>query len=134
MVEGHPSHTLALPWLQRVKAKTDVGLVAAHTLAELYAILTSLPVNPRIPPTLAVQLIQRNVLDTCEVVALSGADYVTLLNHLADLGIAGGAVYDALLLHAAWKSGIDQVVTLNAYDFRRVYPALVDKIVSPLER
>ena len=133
MVEGHPSHTLALPWLQRVKAKTDAGLVAAHTLAELYAILTSLPVNPRIPPTLAVQLIQRNVLDTCEVVALSGADYVTLLNHLADLGIAGGAVYDALLLHAAWKSGIDQVVTLNAYDFRRVYPALADKIVSPLE-
>ena len=134
MVEGHPSHTLAWPWLQRVKAKTDAGLVAAHTLAELYAILTSLPVNPRIPPTLAVQLIQRNVLDTCEVVALSGADYVTLLNHLADLGIAGGAVYDALLLHAAWKSGIDQVVTLNAYDFRRVYPALADKIVSPLER
>jgi predicted nucleic acid-binding protein len=133
MVEGHPSHTLALPWLQRVKAKTDAGLVAAHTLAELYAILTSLPVNPRIPPTLAVQLIQRNVLDTCEVVALSGADYVTLLSHLADLGIAGGAVYDALLLHAAWKSGIDQVVTLNAYDFRRVYPALAHKIVSPLE-
>ena len=37
-------------------------------------------------------------------------DYVTLLNHLAGLKIAGGAVYDALLLHAAWKSDVDQVV------------------------
>jgi hypothetical protein len=58
-----------------------------------------------------LQLIQSNVLDTCEVVALSGDDYVTLLSHLVSLGIAGGAVYDALLLHAAWKTGVDQVVT-----------------------
>ena len=133
MVEGHPAHGTALPWLQRVKAKSDVGLVAAHSLAELYAVLTRLPVNPRIPPALALQLIQNNVLDTCEVVALSSDDYVTLLSHLADLGIAGGAVYDALLLHAAWKSGVDQVVTLNPNDFRRVYPTLADRIVSPLE-
>ncbi len=132
MVEGHPAHTLALPWLQRVKAKTDSGLVAAHSLAELYAILTRLPVTPRISPALALQLIQRNVLDTCEVVALTGPDYVTLLDHLAGLEIAGGVVYDALLLHAAWKAGVDQVVTLNAHDFRRVYPALADRIVSPL--
>ena len=133
MVEGHPSHTVALPWLQRVKAKIDVGLVAAHSLAELYAILTRLPVNPRIPPALALQLIQSNVLNTCHVVALSGDDYVTLLSHLVNQGIAGGAVYDGLLLHAAWKAGVDQVVTLNPYDFRRVYPALADKISSPLE-
>lgn len=131
MVEGHTSHVLALPWLQRIKAKTDAGLVAAHSLAELYAILTRLPVTPRISPALALHLIQRNVLDTCEVVALSGADYATLLDHLAGVGIAGGAVYDALLLHAAWIAGVDQVVTLNAHDFRRVYPTFANRIVSP---
>lgn len=131
MVEGHPAHTLALPWLQRVKAKTDIGLVAAHSLAELYAILTKLPVTPRISPAVALQLIQRNVLETCEVVALAAGDYVTLLDHLAGLELAGGVVYDAMLLHAAWKAGVEQVVTLNAHDFRRVYPALADRIVSP---
>ena len=133
MVEAHPAHGVALPWLQRAKAKTDTGLIAAHTLAELYAILTRLPVNPRISPALALQLIRSNVLATCTVVALADADYVTVLDHLARLGIAGGAVYDALLLHTAWKAGVDQVVTLNAHDFRRVYPALADKIVAPLE-
>ena len=129
MVEGHPSHSAALPWLQRVK--TDTGLAAAHTLAELYAILTRLPITPRIPPAIALRLIQSNVLDRCKVVALSGDDYVTLLQHVAGLAIAGGAVYDALLLHTAWTAGVDQVITLNAHDFRRVYPALADKIVSP---
>ena len=133
MVEGHPAHDAALLWLQRAKAQTDTGLIAAHTLAELYAILTRLPVNPRISPALALQLIRSNVLVTCTVVALADADYVTVLDHLARLGIAGGAVYDALLLHTAWKAGVDQVVTLNAHDFRRVYPALADKIVAPLE-
>ena len=133
VVEGHPAHALAFPWLQRVKAKVDAGVVAAHSLAEMYSILTRLPVRPAIPPDMALEIIAVNVLDTCEVVALSAGDYVTLLNHLADLKIAGGAIYDALLLHAAAKAGVDQVVTLNAHDFRRVYPVLADKIVSPLE-
>ncbi|MGQ9491211.1 MAG: PIN domain-containing protein [Anaerolineae bacterium] len=133
VVEGHPAHALAFPWLQRVKAKADAGIVAAHSLAEMYAILTRLPMRPAIPPDIAREIIAVNVLDTCEVVTLSAADYVTLLNHLAALKIAGGAVYDALLLHAAAKAGVDQMVTLNAHDFRRIYPALADKVVSPLE-
>jgi predicted nucleic acid-binding protein len=133
VVEGHPAHALAFPWLQRVKDKADAGIVAAHSLAEMYSILTRLPVRPSISPEVAREVITINILDTCEVIALSTADHVTLLNHLAGLKIAGGAVCDALLLHAAWKSGVDQVVTLNAHDFRRVYPALADKIVSPLE-
>jgi len=134
VIEGHPAHALAFPWLQRVKDRVDSGVVAAHTLAEMYAILTRLPVRPPISPVMAREIIKVYVLDICEVVALSGADYAVLLNHLADLGIAGGAAYDALLLHAAWKADVDQVVTLNPHDFRRVYPALADKIVSPLDK
>jgi predicted nucleic acid-binding protein len=131
MVEVHPAHAMALPWLQRVRSETDTGLVAAHSLAELYAILTTLPVQPRIPPTAAQHLIKRNVLDVCEVVFLSDKDYVAVIARLSDLGIVGGATYDALILQAAVKANVDQVVTLNEKDFRRVYPDLADKIVSP---
>jgi len=133
VVEAHPAHAVAFPWLQRVKDKTDTGVVAAHSLAEMHAILTRLPVRPSISSEVARQVITVNVVDTCDVVTLTVTDYVTLLDHLADLKIAGGAVYDALLLHAAWKSEVDQVITLNARDFRRVYPTLADRIVSPLE-
>lgn len=132
MIEGHSAHRVALPWLQRIRAKTDAGLVAAHTLIELYAVLTRLPVSPRISPAMALQLIQNNVLDTCTIVTFSDAEYAVLLKHLVDLGIVGGVVYGALPLHAAWTAGVDRIVTLNAHDFRRVYPALAEKIVSPL--
>lgn len=133
VVEGHPAHAVAFPWLQRVKARTDVGVVTAHSLAEMYAVLTRLPVRPAIPPAIAQRIIAINILDTCEVVALTAADYTALLGHVAGQGVIGGAVYDALLLHAAWRANVDRVVTLNARDFRRVYPALADRIVSPFE-
>jgi predicted nucleic acid-binding protein len=131
MVEAHPAHAVALPWLQRAKDGICTGLVAAHSLAELYAILTTLPVRPPIQPTAAQQLIKHNVLDILEVVSLSDEDYVAVIDHLAALGIIGGATYDALILYAALKANADQVVTLNDKDFRRGYPDLADKIVSP---
>jgi predicted nucleic acid-binding protein len=134
MVEGHPHHAVALPWLQLVQQKLEVGLVAAHSLAELYAVLTRLPVHPRIPPPMAVHLIRTNILAACEVVALSENEYVALLDHLAEVGIAGGAVYDAIILHTAQKADADQIVTLNESDFRRVLPALAGKVVSPQVR
>ena len=62
VVEGHPAYALAFPWLRRVKAKTDVGVVAAHSLAELYAILTRLPVRPAIPPGIAREIIAVDIL------------------------------------------------------------------------
>ena len=130
MVEGHPRHAAAWSWLQRVRQRTDMGFVAAHSLAESYAVLTRMPLHPRISPALAVQLIRTNVLATCEVVALSENDYATLLDHLAEVEIAGGAVYDAVLLYTANKVNVDLIVTLNESDFRRVYPALAGKIIS----
>lgn len=131
VVEGHPAHAVAFPWLQRVKDKTDTGIVAAHSLAEMYAVLTRLPVRPSISPEVAREIIIANVLETCEIVVLTADDHVRLLHHLTDQKIAGGPVYDTLVLYAAWKADIDQVVTLNPNDFRRVYPALADRIVSP---
>lgn len=131
MVEAHPAHEQALAWLRRVAEGTDKGLVAAHTLAELYAVLTTLPVHPPISPSDAKQLIQHNVAERLEIVFLSDQDYLQLLEHLAARGIIGGAIYDALILHAAVSAKADLVVTLNAKDFQRVYPNLADKIVAP---
>ncbi len=131
IVETHPAHKLTLPWLQRVKTKEDIGVVAAHSIAELYAILTTLPIQPRISPKVAKQLIQQDVLSVCEIVVLSDEDYKAVITHLAETGISGGVTYDALILHAALKARVDKVVTLNEKDFRRIYPELSEKIMSP---
>jgi len=131
MVEAHPAHEQGLAWLKRVKNGTDQGFVAAHSLAELYAILTTLPVHPPISPSAALRLIQQDVIGMLEVVPLSDKDYVQVIEHLAALGIVGGATYDALILRAAMNAKVDLVVTLNEKDFRRVYPTLAEKVVSP---
>lgn len=131
MVEAHPSHERALPWLQRAKQGELTAVIASHTLAELYSILTTLPVRPRISPSTAWHLIRENILLTLEVVALSKDDYRAVIEHLSQLGIVGGATYDALIAYAASKAAVDQLITLNQEDFRRVYPALSEKIAVP---
>lgn len=100
-------------------------------MAELYSILTTLPIKPSISPKVAQQLIKHNALDKFEVVYLSNEDYIAIIDHLTELGIVGGATYDALILYTALKVNIDQVITLNEKDFRRIYPTLASQIVSP---
>ena len=87
--------------------------------------------KPRISPIVAYDLIQRNVFDLCEVLPLSAEDYSAVTKHLSEEGIAGGVTYDAVILYAAIKGKADRVVTLNEGDFRRIYPEMAEKIVSP---
>jgi predicted nucleic acid-binding protein len=131
MVEGHPAHGVALPWLQRIREQPETGLVAAHSVAELYAVLTTLPIHPRISPAMAQRLIRQNVLESCEIVPLSEEDYVAVIDHLSESGIAGGATYDALILYAALRADADRVLTLNPRDFQRIRPDLADRIQTP---
>lgn len=131
MVEAHPAHEQALPWLLGATNGSHVGLVSAHSLAELYSILTTLPVEPPISPTDALRLIKHNIIGALEIVALSEQDYLEVIEQLAGLGIMGGATYDALIVRSAMKANVEHVVTLNEKDFRRVYPDLADRIVTP---
>jgi len=131
MVESHPSHSMALPWLQRAKNREIEGAVAAHSLAELYAVLTSLPVQPRISPGSAWRLIRENILSDFVIVALSKADYRTVLQSLSENQISGGATYDALIAHASVKAKVDRLITLNPDDFRRVRSEIASRVFSP---
>ena len=45
---SHPRHGVCLPWLQRVQASEIDGYLSTHTLAELYSVLSRLPVKPPI--------------------------------------------------------------------------------------
>ncbi len=131
LVEKHSARSRALPWFERVTLGSDQGFISAHTLAEVYSALTTLPIHPLLSPVEARRLIQENVIDKFEIIALTSTDYTELIEHLSGLDIIGGATYDAIHLRAAAKAEVDQVVTLNAKDFRRVYPALADKIIAP---
>lgn len=131
MVEAHPSHRSALPWLKRAKAGDVAYVVSAHTLAELFSVLSTLPTSPRPTPALARRLIRENVEAGARIVALGRRDYTVVLQELADLGLSGGIVYDALIARAARKAHVDRLLTLNPDDFRRVWPTGQSVIASP---
>jgi len=122
IVEPHPMHIRALPWLQRAKAGKIDFLVASHTLAELYAVLTTLPLKPRISASTAWRLVHDNIETSAKIISLSSSDYKSTVKHMSELGLAGGIIYDALIVKAAQKSGVERLLTFNADDFIRLWP------------
>ena len=131
IVESHPMHTKCLPWLQRAKAGEVECIVVSHTLAETYAVLTTLPVKPRISPLVAQKLIDNNLQTVTRIVPLTTADYWNTIQRMAETGLSGGAVYDALIATVARRLSVDRLLTLNADDFRRVWPEGKQVISTP---
>ena len=130
ILSDHIHHHQSQPWLARAKAGAFDAVVSAHSLAELYAVLTRLPRTPRITPAEALQLIQENVAPHT-LVALSASDYVNLIEDLANAGVSGGAVYDGVIAQAAQLAKVDLLLTLNVPHFQRVWAAGANKVDSP---
>ena len=131
VLESHAHHPRARSVVDEVRRGDVVGYVSAHALAELYAVLTRIPVSPSIGPEAAHRMIRDNILGNFEVVALTAGDYRRLIEELPERSVAGGATYDALHAACARKAGVDRIYTFNVSDFRRVAPDLTSKIVAP---
>lgn len=131
LIESHPMHARAHPWLDRGISEEFEWVVGTHSLAELYHVLTAYPVRPRIAPAIARQLIHENLAKKATIVALTAADYAAVIQHVAMLNLPGGVIYDALILRAAERAGVDRVLTFNVDDFRRLWPDGAAKITAP---
>jgi predicted nucleic acid-binding protein len=83
LVASHSAHAAAVRRLQHIKSGADVGFISAHSLAELYATLTTIPSRPRIPPAIAWQSIHRNILTLFQIVSLTDVDYAALIEQLS---------------------------------------------------
>ena len=131
LIEAHPMHGRAFPWIKQVKDEKLELVVAAHTIAESYAVLSSLPIKPRISPLVARKLLLENVESFGKIISLTPAEYLNTINRLSKIGLAGGIIYDALIAKVAQKSRVERLVTINVEDFRRVWPEGEDVIVAP---
>lgn len=118
-IADHPRHTDSLPWLQRVQAEEIAGFISAHTIAELYAVLTRLPRQPRISPALAQRLLKEN-LNRFHIVIPTTEDYQETVARMVSLNLPGAGIYDALIAQAAIKAEVDVLLTLNPNDFSRL--------------
>jgi predicted nucleic acid-binding protein len=105
--------------------------MSVHSIAELYAALTRVPVQPRIHPAEAARIINDNILPHSETVPVGKKDYAEALRLVGDGGWAGAKIYDALLIGCAAKSEAARIYTFNLTDFRQLAPNLQGKICTP---
>jgi predicted nucleic acid-binding protein len=106
--------------------------MSVHSIAEVYAALTRLPVQPRIHSVEAVRIITDNILPHFETVPVGKKDYVEALRVVGNGGWSGAKIYDALLLGCAARCGADRIYTFNLADFRLLAPAeLQEKVCTP---
>lgn len=130
-VDSHPKHHAALSWLQRVKTKKIDFLVSSHSLAECFAVLTRLPLSPKISPEMANYLLHENVEKLAKIIALSSQDYLSVIKQMTELRLSGGIIYDAITVRAAKKAKADKILTLNTKDFIRLSPQDPSWIITP---
>ena len=131
LVESHPKHEIAFPWLKQAKTNAFELVIAGHTLAELYAVLSTLPIKPRISPAVAWRLINENIEAVSKIISLTSAEYSAILKRLSASGLTGGIVYDAIIAKVAQKAGVKRLLTFNGDHFKRVWPEGENVIVTP---
>ena len=98
LVRTHTAHAQVVRWW----AGREVAL-CGHALAETYSVLTRLPTGIRVAPADAARLLTERF---ARPILLGDTAMRSLPETMARLGVAGGAVYDALVALAATEHGV----------------------------
>jgi predicted nucleic acid-binding protein len=124
----HADHDASL----RVFAGADrqTGACGIHSLAEVYATMTALPVRP-VLATEQVFLFVQQIAQRLTPVVLKEAEYLETIRELAERRLSSGRVYDGLLLACARKSRAETIYTWDLKHFRQLAPDLADRIRTP---
>ena len=126
--ENNIFHEAALGVL--LKASQRDSYCAAHTMAEFYSVMSSLPLRPKIMPEQALLLVT-NLMERLNLVTLSANEYRSTISSCAEAGLPGGIVYDALIMACARKVAADVVYTFNVRHFSRVAPDWAGRVHVP---
>lgn len=119
VVDQLANHESAFGALRRHDGGEHRGCCSTHALAECYATLTALPLPSRVLPEQARILVEESIGKRLEIIQLTSEDYLHALRLVANLGLASGAIYDALHARCAVKASVDRILTYNVADFER---------------
>ena len=124
----HEHHAASLElFLRYGKKNTCCG---AHSLAEVYAVLTAMPGRRGVGADAAL-LFLRNIREHLALVWLDEREYFQMIEEIAAAKLAGGAIYDALLGYCALKAEAETLYTWNTKDFLRLPPAIAGRVKQP---
>jgi predicted nucleic acid-binding protein len=131
-VTQHPHNAPALAALEELVNRKHRGFISAHSLTEIYSVLTRTPFKPPLYPSEAWQIIEQMILPHMELVTLTAKEYKEVVRHCAASGWAGGRIHDAVHVRCAQKADSDRIYTFNVRDFSELAPSgLADKVSAP---
>ena len=81
-------------------------MIAGHTAAQWYDVLSTLSIKTRISPAVAWRLIHENIEAASKIISLTASEYGATIKKLSESGHTGGIVYDALIAKVAQKVGV----------------------------
>lgn len=119
----HEHHTRTLAELERRERAGEELVLAAHSLAETYAVLTRLPGPNRLRSGDAIALLEANWRET-PVIHLTAAETWRTLRRAHRRGMIGGQTYDMLIAACALKAGARTILTWNVRHFARATPEI----------
>jgi predicted nucleic acid-binding protein len=108
----------------------STGCCGAHSLVEVYSVLTRMPGKHRISGEQALLFIG-NIRERLSIVCLGDDEYADMLEASAARGIVGGGIYDAMLARCALKS---QAVTIYSWNIRHYAlcgPEVTNRLRTP---
>jgi predicted nucleic acid-binding protein len=129
-VAAHPHNAPALAVLEELFKRRYRGVVSAHSLTEIYSVLTRTPFKPPLYPSDAWQIIESMILPHMDLVTLTAKEYRDVVQRCAVGGWAGGRVHDAVHLRCAQKADCARIYTFNVKDFRALAPPEISARVS----
>jgi predicted nucleic acid-binding protein len=103
---------------------------AVHSIAEVYAVMTRLPVRPSISPEQGVLFLE-SLRERVSFVGLDGDEYFSVIQRAASHHLTGGRIYDALICGCARKISPAVIFTWNVRHFKEFAADLADRIRTP---
>ncbi len=114
----HEHHARSHQELERLGTAVPVPCLPFHALLESYSVLTRLPAPQRIGPHDARRLLHGSF--SRWTLAYAPQDVWSVLEDAAAHAVAGGAIYDAVIVESALRAGAQELVTWNVTHFERV--------------
>ena len=124
----HPHHAASAALF--LTARKEDSFCALRTLGEVYAVLTGMPLRPRISGKDGIAILKQ-IRERLTLLSLTQDEYFSALETVS-ASIIGGAAYDALIARCAVKSGAEVLLTWNLRDFTR-FGEVASLVKTPLE-
>lgn len=130
LVAAHPNHARSVCWVQAAAAGEITGITSLHAVAETWAVLTRLPLEPAVSGETARLVLQR-LGEHLAWIPPDESIYSAAIQRCAAHGLSSGAVFDAIHMLTAEHARADAVLTFNRVDFERLHREGGPRLVNP---